>query len=215
MRDDPILIMGVPRSGTSVVAAILERCGLWLGKTGRGNKDNPAGFFENKQIRAANKEVLGQGGYDRSGVNPLPPVGWVGDARSLYENVTEKLVWQNCPSDQVWGFKDPKVLLTWPTWRAAWPKSRLVIVRRDHAAIVRSCQKASFFRRRTDVKWDKWVAAQEHRIMKAHEVSTVTLWPARLQLKDGWMDFKRACETLGLPWVPGVQDFFAERLWDR
>ena len=71
--DRPILVTGLPRSGTSIVAGSLKRCGAWLGRTvGRGHS-NPKGFFENRTLREqVNKGILEALGSDPLGVSSLP-----------------------------------------------------------------------------------------------------------------------------------------------
>ena len=50
MGKPPILIAGMHRSGTSMVAELLYRCGLALGAEDQlflpANEDNPAGYWE-------------------------------------------------------------------------------------------------------------------------------------------------------------------------
>jgi len=219
VREDPVLIIGAPRSGTSVTAAILQRCGLWLGETGRGNRDNPKGFFENKRIRQKNKAVLHAGGYDAAGVQPLPPWNWIGNTAHLRETVLIELGFQGVKPDQPWGFKDPKLLLTWATWLSAWPKARIVLVRRDRESVVRSCARASFYSgwARRGMEWNAWVADQERRIelIKRTSPYVAELWPGRLALADGWHAFRDAVEALGLEWKLGAQDTFDAEIWNR
>ena len=41
---DPILVTGLPRSGTSLTTGCLHACGAWVGNTVKG-------FYENEAIR--------------------------------------------------------------------------------------------------------------------------------------------------------------------
>lgn len=62
LLDRPVLICGLPRSGTSLTAGILAICGLWLGRTvPGGGSENPKGFFENVFLRERiNKQITHQ-----------------------------------------------------------------------------------------------------------------------------------------------------------
>lgn len=218
VRPDPILICGSPRSGTSITAAIFAKCGLWLGNVGKGTKDNQRGFFENGRIRSANKNVLRGGGYDPAGVNPLPPHEWIGDHKLLRGQVERVLADQSCPKNQRWGFKDPKLLLTWRTWLEAFPFARFVVTMRDPLSIERSCRRASFFRHRTEVDWPHWVEDQLRRIAhleSVRELNVNRVWPGRLSIPDGWMQYRLVVQQMGLEWKIGAQEFFDPKLWNR
>ena len=54
-----IIVLGVHRSGTSVLAAGLEALGISLGRKSEWvNEDNPKGFFENQDITPFNERLL-------------------------------------------------------------------------------------------------------------------------------------------------------------
>ena len=42
LKKDPILITGLPRSGTSLTAGCLHACGAWVGDTVKGLYENEA-----------------------------------------------------------------------------------------------------------------------------------------------------------------------------
>ena len=70
----PILITGLPRSGTSLTAGLLDICGAWSGTTVPGSKDNVKGFFEHAMLReTVNKTLLSRIDCDPLGVKKLPP----------------------------------------------------------------------------------------------------------------------------------------------
>lgn len=48
----PILVLGSPRSGTSLTAGLLHQLGAWVGECKPADKWNPKGYFENDAIRA-------------------------------------------------------------------------------------------------------------------------------------------------------------------
>lgn len=48
---EPILILGTPRSGTSMTAGVFHQHGVWVGSCRPGSNRNPKGFFENKKIK--------------------------------------------------------------------------------------------------------------------------------------------------------------------
>lgn len=48
---EPIIILGQPRSGSSMTAGIFAEHGVWTGRCRRPANNNPKGFFENIKIK--------------------------------------------------------------------------------------------------------------------------------------------------------------------
>jgi hypothetical protein len=72
---EPILITGCARSGTSMVAGVINRCGAFGGKMSGPNSNNQKGMFENAVIRnSIVKPYLRQIGVDHLGQYPLPNI---------------------------------------------------------------------------------------------------------------------------------------------
>src|SRR4030065_256064 len=72
-NESPILITGCARSGTSMVAGIINTCGAWGGKLISPSNYNQKGFFENVVIRnKICKPFLESIGVDTKGQDPLP-----------------------------------------------------------------------------------------------------------------------------------------------
>lgn len=54
-----IFIVGVGRSGTSLLAGLFRRCGLYMGESFYRPRDaNPHGFFEDREVNSINEEIL-------------------------------------------------------------------------------------------------------------------------------------------------------------
>jgi 2-polyprenyl-3-methyl-5-hydroxy-6-metoxy-1,4-benzoquinol methylase len=121
------------RSGTSLVARVLNDCGLYLGpdqELMKPNEDNREGFWENVRFVDLNEALLAalRGAWDR------PPVienGWeeLPEIEPLRERALE-LVAQFRPHEP-WGWKDPRSSLTLPFWRRLLPDLTIVACVRD------------------------------------------------------------------------------------
>ena len=71
--DRPVIIVGCARSGTSLVAGVINICGAWKGDTVGPSKHNAKGMFENHALREnIIKPLLFSIGADRKGQFPLP-----------------------------------------------------------------------------------------------------------------------------------------------
>ncbi len=129
-----ICIIGMHRSGTSMVARLLNLCGLDFGPHHQllpPNFANPMGYYENNSITyKINEPLLNRlgGSWDK------PPVlsdGWETDpslddiyreARSLIHTLSKSTFW---------GWKDPRTTLLLPFWKSLVPDLRFVICVRN------------------------------------------------------------------------------------
>lgn len=122
-RTEPIIILGMHRSGTSCLAGTLQQVGLCLGDVSTNNKFNQKGNREHNIIMALNENLLqhNNASWDNP---PQNNIEWnsthLAQARTL-----EIQIINNCTSN-TWGFKDPRALLTFPFWDHLFPNSTLI-----------------------------------------------------------------------------------------
>jgi hypothetical protein len=68
MIEEPIVLLGAPRSGTSLIAMCLASCGAWAGVCRPADRRNPRGYFENMALSEMLKR---QAPMDRSEVEQV------------------------------------------------------------------------------------------------------------------------------------------------
>ncbi len=157
----PIFVLGIPRSGTSMIAGALHLCGAWVGETFSGGPDNPEGFFENIALREhVLKPLLRLQGADPLGVRSLPNRDHLTPHPELKRQTLKHLVHEGYTGgEQAWLYKDCKLSLLWPLWRDAFPEARWVIVRRPVEDIVRSCLRTQFMNQHSfdPEYWRRWI----------------------------------------------------------
>lgn len=136
-------IFGMHRSGTSMVARLLNLGGLDLGDPARllePQADNPLGFWENREIMDMNDRLLAAKGG--SWMEPPPwQSGWesVPDMPALLEEATAILDRAYEHRETVpWGWKDPRTTLTLPFWKRVVGSLRLVLVIRNPLDVAHS-----------------------------------------------------------------------------
>lgn len=157
----PVIIVGMHRSGTSMVTRLLERLGLFVGW--RKQRDHEALFF-----LGLNEWLLSQCGGAWDHPEPIRHLIGNPDARAL---VTDYLAVSLRSPRSVsflgpgrflryrspmalpapWGFKDPRTTFTLPIWLDLFPEARVVYVCRhgvDVAASLKARQEALLRRRR-------------------------------------------------------------------
>ncbi len=122
-RDAPlILVVGMHRSGTSLLGSILQRLGVGMpGELISGDQHNPTGYYERSDITALQEELLIALGHwwpSASGVFALPsdwldlPVSQKA-SRQLHQWLKKDLNQQN----HAWAIKDPRTSLLLPLWQ--------------------------------------------------------------------------------------------------
>ncbi|MGH2980214.1 MAG: sulfotransferase family protein [Solirubrobacterales bacterium] len=129
--DRVIAVLGMHRSGTSALVGSLQRNGLFLGAHNRVNKYNPRGNRENRPVVRLNEEILRHSGG--SWDSPPSVVEW---AAAHFEQAREIL--GEYSGRPLWGFKDPRTLLTHDGWQALVPDLEFVGVFRHPARVARS-----------------------------------------------------------------------------
>lgn len=224
----PILITGCARSGTSMVAGIINICGAFGGKMSGPNLNNAKGMFENARIRnEIVKPYFESLDVDRMGQYPLPditnlpiPSSW----QSKVEGVIKAEGYEGGP----WMYKGAKMCLHWPVWHYAFPDAKWIIVRRKTSDILYSCERTGFMRafngrsnqvavgaKNSREGWLWWVHQHEDRFreMINEGLNVKIVWPDRM-VNGNYELMKDAVEWLGLTWDHDkVMEFIEPKLW--
>ena len=141
----PIFVLGLPRSGTSMISGCLAICGAWTGSTVPGGPENPKGYFEHTAIREhITKRILSDLGYDPLGVRKLPPIDMKVEIQSLADIIKNMIERDGYKHDRRWLLKDAKLTLLWPIFKKAFPEATWLVVRRDEEGFINSCLRARF-----------------------------------------------------------------------
>jgi hypothetical protein len=146
-----VCVIGMMRSGTSLVARIVNLLGVSLGPPGtllKPNNANPAGFWEHRHIIKLNDELLRRFGASWFNPTELPP-GWEADATldDLRERA-QTLIDTGLSAGADWGWKDPRTSLTLPFWQALIPSLHCIICIRNPVDAAQSLAKLPWALRR-------------------------------------------------------------------
>ena len=220
--DNPILITGAARSGTSLTAGIIHICGAWGGKMAGPTMYNKRGMFENSQIRQQLiKPFLRSINCDPLGQRPLPNT-WVVRKIALSSywrwrlDVIQILNSQGYKGNKKWMYKGAKMCLMWPMWHLAFQKAIWVIVRRDKDDIVYSCLKTGFMRKCENRKgWEDWVDCHldKFKEMEAVGLKIYEIWPQKI-INGDLSEIRQLIDQLGLKWENDkVMAFIEPALW--
>jgi hypothetical protein len=223
---DPILVTGCARSGTSLTAGIISRCGAFGGDTAGPTTNNKRGMYENTDIRnGIIKPYLRSIGADPRCQKPLPKMADVlatckdVDYIHSWNNRIRKVMKKHGYKGGPWYYKGAKMCLMWPLWRYAFPTAKWVIVRRKKEDIVNSCLKTGFMSAYQNKEgWGNWVDTHLIRFeeMKSFGLNIFEIWPQDM-ISGDLVDI-RLCikEFLGLEWnEKEVLNFISPALWSN
>ncbi|HHL42269.1 MAG TPA: sulfotransferase family protein, partial [Hellea balneolensis] len=103
----PVLILGMHRSGTSCLAGCLQEAGLYLGAVNTKAGFNTKGNREYRAVMELHEHLLNQNNasWDHP---PATPVNWQDNELSALIKIAVEF-----PTHQIWGAKDPRTLFTY------------------------------------------------------------------------------------------------------
>ncbi len=130
----PVAIIGMHRSGTSMLSRMLNICGLDLGAEADmipAQETNPRGHWEHARIVDINKRILAHFGGTAEDP-PVLPERWFErpELQPLYQEASA-FVAETFGQATAWGWKDPRTTLTAPFWRRIVPGLRFVVCVRN------------------------------------------------------------------------------------
>ena len=136
---DPIIILGMHRSGTSALTGTLQQSGVFLGNVDKENPFNAKGNREDLFLNNLHESILNynKGSWD------LPPFAtkFTDYHRRQRDLWTEHM---NGISDN-WGFKDPRTILILNLWLERFPNPRFVGIFRHPIAVMKSLRNRNQF----------------------------------------------------------------------
>ncbi len=129
-----VVILGMHRSGTSMVAGALANAGLFVGLDDdllRDQDDNPHGFYERTDVVSLNDAILAavRGSWFD------PPLEMSVQREYCVEL---SVILDRLSNDGPWLLKDPRMCLTWPVWEAQLTDAHLLYVYRNPLSVAKS-----------------------------------------------------------------------------
>jgi hypothetical protein len=139
-----VVVLGMHRSGTSVVAGLLHALGVDMGAAGGDEGwvgkhwSNPTGHFENSAFVALDYRLLGG---DATGLRGPPD--WKGVGTRAYAAADELRALVERFARPTWGWKDPWTVLTIEAFLPYLSDPHFVFVYRPKAEVIASLRKRS------------------------------------------------------------------------
>jgi hypothetical protein len=214
-----ICILGMHRSGTSLVSRILNILGVYLGPEAhimQPGPDNPKGYWEHYMLTALNDEILARLGGSWHEV-PVFPAGWeISSELADLRQRARAILQEDFATADLWGWKDPRTCLTLPFWQRLLPPMRYVICLRNPVDVSRSLE------RRDNFPFEKGVQLWLAHVTSAlrHTTGQPRLFVFYEDLMEDWpTEIKRLANFLGKPELAeeeairsAIQEFIEEEL---
>lgn len=205
-----VIITGMHRSGTSMVAGLLQYCGLYLGNNLLGpGKTNSKGHFEDKDFLALNISILKKNRGDWNS----PPAHIKFKGHRLKKDMMDFL--DKWPQDKIVGFKDPRTCLTLKLWKEIIDPAalKIVVVYRPFEEIMESLRIRNKFSPEKSMKLSFYYMKA---LMKNLEGLNHIPTYYHEYFKNWEKELTRVCNFLGLK-IPRsaieIKEFIDESLW--
>jgi hypothetical protein len=201
-----IFITGAERSGSTLIARIVQLCGAFTGVT--------TNMLENIELREISRRYIQDNLHNEELIPDTMslqiPVGWSNRVQELW----------GCESchKKTWMFKSAYLAQMWPVWHYAFPNAYWIIVRRRTGDITQSCMKTGYmtlFKEQANREkicaeneeeaWKWWVHQYEKKFVEMIEagVNCRIVWPERMVTGD-YQQIYEMLEWLGLQWTPKI-----------
>lgn len=135
----PVCITGMHRSGTSLIARLLQAHGLYLGDDADllpAAADNPDGFWEHRRFIELDDVALSYLG----GAWDFPPPFTGNEQGPQWNFLLERarVLVRDFKTHRHWGWKDPRSSLVMPLWLQAAPDLKVIVVVRNPLEVAES-----------------------------------------------------------------------------
>ena len=114
---DLIVVLGMHRSGTSIITGMLEKLGGSVGKTPMpAAPENPDGFWENEEVVLLNEAYLDKLRSCWADPHLLPENVWKDEISTKFRKKAEKLLKREYADHEMALVKDPRMCRVMPLW---------------------------------------------------------------------------------------------------
>jgi glycosyltransferase involved in cell wall biosynthesis len=201
-RPRTIIVLGMHRSGTSMLTGSLQQAGLTLGDVVTEAPHNVKGNRENRAVMFMQEDLLkcNGGSWD----SPPAVVKW----ESLHLAVRDLFI-SRFRAEKLWGFKDPRTLLTLDGWLEALPTAEFVGIFRHPALVARSLNK------RNGLPIERGLAlwqAYNVRLLQLHRKRAFPLMEFHDDAGEVCRHLSRVTRQLELPFQHQAPTFFEDGL---
>lgn len=137
-----LVIAGMHRSGTSLTAGWLHKCGLSMGeKLMTGGFGNPKGHFEDWEIVNIHEDRLKRMGFHTTGLRLKKNAKFELDNIAIEKITSLKEKRENLSQ---WAWKEPRGTLFLESWKKNTPNLKCVAIYRDYNNVIDSLKRRTY-----------------------------------------------------------------------
>lgn len=126
------VVLGMHKSGTTLIAETLHKSGVDMGDIDESAGYDDANHYEREETLKLNIAILRCEGMRSSDITR--PCTSLADRPELEARMIE-VIREISAAGRDWGFKDPRICLTYTLWRKHLPAHKVVMVCRDPAEV--------------------------------------------------------------------------------
>jgi len=140
-----IVVVGMHRSGTSVLARGLKALGVHIGDQFLASRpDNPTGYWEDKGVNDLSERLLTLLGLNWESISVIEEAQW--QTKPVLDLRAEAVSYlRDFAKNPLWGFKNPRIIRLFPFWRAVFDElgvdDRYIVAIRNPVSIAASLLK--------------------------------------------------------------------------
>jgi len=208
MEFSSVLVLGMHRSGTSLLAGSLQKSGVYLGLVAEEGKYNRKGSRENIEIRKFNERILT--GRSFSWKNPPDEtLYWTQDEKEAGARLLKK----HFDGENLWGMKDPRLIWTVEGWIQLLHNVHLIGVFRNPSLVADSLnQRSGSVNVSRSLGLKLWLSYNSEllRLKKKFNFPLLHFGQIEHLQKEFFNPLASFCQSLGLK--PAAHNFFDESL---
>ncbi len=213
LRDDPVIVLGMHHSGTSILAEILHRSGVFMQANMR--------HHESKFFVEINDELV-MGGDANWARLPIMSVNEVMSKLEAVRHRVEKKGFQKYleagyDGRSRWGFKDPRACVTLPLYLEIFPNAQLLHIARNEndVAVSLSNNEKKGLGRNVDLEF--WKELQRQYVARAREFGQRHKSYYEFRYEDFCLRpvevMQNVFEFLGLPFTAATGAFLKDHVY--
>lgn len=208
IEQSPIFVTGIDRSGSSLIARILEICGA---QTGDVN-----GRYEHYGLKQLLSNYLDYLGIEENKQYPLPNATTIPIVPTWKKDVSVACL--DIDKTKPWVLKSSRLAQLYPLWNVMYPGAKWIIVRRRSGDIISSCLQTAYMNSYATPKilkeigceterdgWLWWIHQQEKVFVQMIEqkLDCKIVWPERMRDGD-YAQIVELLDWLNLKWTPEI-----------
>lgn len=155
-----IFILGMHRSGTSLTAHLLNMMGIYFGPEGSStgaNIENPKGFWERRDVRTINDQVLQSNGFDWYKISEFEGIHQFSEESiKTFDKEAANLI-LNLDAHRPWFLKEPRFCINFDLWKKHLEIPLIILCFRHPIEVARSLQARNGFNIEFGLElWEKY-----------------------------------------------------------